>query len=174
MLQTLHELGIVFRDLKPENIIVMRSSARLKLVDFGFAKQINKTRTRTTCGSPAYTAPEILLCSHEDEYSKTGYSYECDIWSLGVLICELVGGFNPFQGSNVNETFNNIITVNVNWPRNISKSCRHLLQHIFVREPTQRLNLNQIKEHGFFKGVDWSQLDDSFATERAGVLGRVK
>jgi len=61
MLECLHGMGIIFRDLKPENIIVSRNQARLKLVDFGFAKQIKNGRTFTSCGSPGYTAPEILI-----------------------------------------------------------------------------------------------------------------
>ena len=61
MIETLHRKGIVFRDLKPENIMLQKSSAYMKLVDFGFAKQISKSdRTFTKCGSPGYSAPEVL------------------------------------------------------------------------------------------------------------------
>lgn len=75
-------------------------------------------------------APEII---NQKEYNNTqtrvgqssflqkqsGYSLECDIWSWGVMICELIGGFNPFTAKNIHQTFENIITLNINWPKNI-------------------------------------------------------
>jgi protein kinase A len=72
--------------------------ASTRMVDFGFAKVIKDTRTFTVCGSPAYTAPEVIQPNFSNPaYSREmGYSYECDIWSWGVVVCELIGGFNPF------------------------------------------------------------------------------
>lgn len=45
-------------------------------------------KARTNCGTPQYAAPEVLI--------GTGYNYKADIWSFGVLICEILGGFTPF------------------------------------------------------------------------------
>lgn len=58
----------------------------IKLVDFGFSKQLvsKDERTYTNCGTPIYTAPEIL--------KGKGYSFGVDIWSFGVLLCELING----------------------------------------------------------------------------------
>ena len=73
MLDYLHQLTIVFRDLKTENIIIDQETGELKLVDFGFAKDLTKLssmrgrtgapqdRTFTKCGTPGYSAPEVLL-----------------------------------------------------------------------------------------------------------------
>lgn len=88
------ELNIIFRDLKPENILLDKEG-HVKLIDFGFSKQlmdINTDRTFTNCGTPGYAAPEVMM--------RIGYSYKADIWSLGILICEMVGGFTPFVGEN--------------------------------------------------------------------------
>ena len=65
----------------------MQNRGHIKLVDFGFAKFLggknnNNQQTRTNCGTPAYTAPEII--------KNMSYSYEVDIWSFGVLLCELI------------------------------------------------------------------------------------
>ena len=70
MLETLHKKNIIFRDLKPENIMVDAKTAELILVDFGFAKfmspnskkggYIQNDRTFTKCGTPGYSAPEVL------------------------------------------------------------------------------------------------------------------
>lgn len=61
MLENLHRQEVVYRDLKPENVVVGRSTGKLTLIDFGFAKQISgQGRTFTKCGTPGYSAPEVL------------------------------------------------------------------------------------------------------------------
>eukprot|EP00347_Sterkiella_histriomuscorum_P023737 403333560 len=88
-LEYLHEnQKIVYRDLKPENIMIDRDG-HIKLIDFGFAKQLtisnnSEYRTYTNCGTPAYISPEILM--------GIGHCFQSDVWSLGVLICELING----------------------------------------------------------------------------------
>ena len=89
-LEYLHQQNVVYRDLKPENILIsMQDNGHLKLVDFGFAKQLKQGKTSTNCGTPVYLAPEILR--------GQGHSFEVDIWSLGVLMVELVSGQTPFH-----------------------------------------------------------------------------
>jgi len=86
----LHTNGIIYRDLKPENILIDKDG-HIKLIDFGFAKRIkniHKDRAYTNCGTPGYCAPEVMLDS--------GHTYKADIWSIGILICEMIGGFTPF------------------------------------------------------------------------------
>lgn len=87
-LQYLHSFNIVYRDLKPENIVIsMKERGHIKLVDFGFAKQLKSAvhKTMTNCGTPTYIAPEILR-------GNCGHSLEVDVWSLGVLMVELCSG----------------------------------------------------------------------------------
>lgn len=88
--ETLHGMGIIYRDLKPENILIDREG-HIKLIDFGFAKKINNIETDrayTNCGTPGYCAPEVMM--------EIGHTYKADIWSIGILICEIMGGFTPF------------------------------------------------------------------------------
>ena len=59
-LEYLHSKGIAFRDLKPENILI-NGDGHIKLADFGFAKNLNREKTYTVCGTPEYMAPEVLL-----------------------------------------------------------------------------------------------------------------
>ena len=91
----MHQHNIIYRDLKPENIVIsMTERGHLKLVDFGFAKKLKKdSRTHTNCGTPAYIAPEVLR-------SHNGHGHEADIWSLGVLMCEILSNQTPFQAEN--------------------------------------------------------------------------
>lgn len=91
-LQYLHHHNIIYRDLKPENILIsVKDKGHLKLVDFGFAKQVKNSnqKTMTNCGTPAYIAPEILRGNHS-------HGFEVDIWSFGVLLFEMASGQTPF------------------------------------------------------------------------------
>ena len=94
----------MYRDLKPENIIISApQGGRIKLVDFGFAKQLSKKekmRTHTTCGTPAYVAPEIIR--------GKGHSFEVDVWSLGILLFEIIAGYTPFDSENTVKIYENI------------------------------------------------------------------
>lgn len=82
----MHKANIIYRDLKPENVVIDKDG-HIKLIDFGFAKKLSKNsngefRTFTNCGTLGYTAPEIII-GH-------GYSFAADIWSYGILLCELI------------------------------------------------------------------------------------
>lgn len=67
--------------------MVLAGSGYLKLVDFGLAKEVTG-RTYTFCGTPEYMAPEVI--------KKSGHSLSCDVWSLGILIYEMLVGETPF------------------------------------------------------------------------------
>jgi calcium-dependent protein kinase len=93
-----HSKNIAHRDIKPENIIV-GSDGYIKLIDFGLSKTVHIKELKTIVGSPYYIAPEVL-----DE----NYSYECDIWSLGVILYIMLSGIIPFDGANAAEVFKKI------------------------------------------------------------------
>jgi serine/threonine protein kinase len=85
-LETLQRYNIIYRDIKPENVMIDKNGC-IKLIDFGFAKILTpqtQFRTLTNCGTVGYTAPEVLLGN------STGYSFPVDVWSFGILICELL------------------------------------------------------------------------------------
>lgn len=76
------ELKIIYRDLKPENIL-LAEDGHVKLTDFGLATFIKENeKTFTMAGTPEYLAPEILL--------KIGYTFEVDLWTLGIFIYEMI------------------------------------------------------------------------------------
>mmetsp|Transcript_9060 Transcript_9060/g.13531 ORF Transcript_9060/g.13531 Transcript_9060/m.13531 type:complete len:337 (-) Transcript_9060:288-1298(-) len=98
----LHEMDIVHRDLKPENLLLTTSSddANIKIADFGFAKSLDGGYVNTQCGTPAYVAPEILR--------NKPYGTSVDMWSIGVIIYILLGGYPPFHGSDQARLFRRI------------------------------------------------------------------
>ncbi|PAV59746.1 hypothetical protein WR25_20917 [Diploscapter pachys] len=96
-LSYLHRNNITHRDIKPENILCVDRNVYtvIKLVDFGLAKSVEGDgRMRTKCGTPAYTAPEMLTSSKE---MKMPYTEKVDVWSLGVVLFMIAVGYPPFS-----------------------------------------------------------------------------
>ena len=97
----MHSKGVGHRDIKPENIL-LSSDGNLKIADFGLATlfdyQGQRKTCKSSCGSPPYTAPEVLLCSPTT--AKAGFGYFADfvdIWSCGVVLFVLLVGNTPWD-----------------------------------------------------------------------------
>ncbi|XP_026738336.1 SNF-related serine/threonine-protein kinase [Trichoplusia ni] len=133
-----HRLHVVHRDLKPENVVFFQKFGVVKLTDFGFSNKFCPgQKLETSCGSLAYSAPEILL----------GDSYDApavDVWSLGVILYMLVCGQAPFQEANDSETLTMIMDCKYTIPQHISNSCKRLIGRMLVREPEKRATLSEI------------------------------
>ncbi|XP_074738052.1 SNF-related serine/threonine-protein kinase-like isoform X1 [Strix uralensis] len=143
-----HKLHVVHRDLKPENVVFFQEQGVVKLTDFGFSNHFQPGKMLTTsCGSLAYSAPEILL---GDEYDAPAV----DIWSLGVILYMLVCGHPPFQEANDSETLTMIMDCRYTVPPHISAQCSDLISRMLQRDPKQRASLEQIEGHAWLQGVD--------------------
>lgn len=137
-IQYCHKLHVVHRDLKPENVVFFEKQGMVKLTDFGFSNKFDPgQRLQTSCGSLAYSAPEILL----------GDSYDApavDIWSLGVILYMLVCGTAPFQEANDSETLTMIMDCKYSFPSHITQQCKSLISRMLQREPEVRASLEDI------------------------------
>ncbi|XP_014600892.1 PREDICTED: SNF-related serine/threonine-protein kinase isoform X2 [Polistes canadensis] len=133
-----HRLHVVHRDLKPENVVFFEKLGTVKLTDFGFSNRFCPgQKLETSCGSLAYSAPEILL----------GDSYDApavDVWSLGVILYMLVCGQAPFQEANDSETLTMIMDCKYSIPAHVSSDCKRLIAKMLVREPEGRASLEEI------------------------------
>ncbi|XP_078038526.1 SNF related kinase isoform X1 [Augochlora pura] len=133
-----HRLHVVHRDLKPENVVFFEKLGTVKLTDFGFSNRFCPgQKLETSCGSLAYSAPEILL----------GDSYDApavDVWSLGVILYMLVCGQAPFQEANDSETLTMIMDCKYSIPPHVSDGCKRLIAKMLVREPEGRATLEEI------------------------------
>uniref|UniRef100_A0A914ICF9 SNF-related serine/threonine-protein kinase n=1 Tax=Globodera rostochiensis TaxID=31243 RepID=A0A914ICF9_GLORO len=136
-----HKLHVVHRDLKPENVVFFERLGMVKLTDFGFSNLfIPGEQLQTSCGSLAYSAPEILL----------GDSYDApavDVWSLGVILYMLVCGRLPFQESNDSETLTRILDCKFSFPDHVSIDCRRLISSMLLRDPAHRATLEEIVQN---------------------------
>jgi serine/threonine protein kinase len=151
-----HSMGIVHRDLKPENILVtdykhMQTAndlryPLLKLIDFGFANQwYPDEKMRTSCGTLAYSAPELLL---GEPYDGT----KVDVWGLGLMLYILLYGGNPFMQINDNETLTKILDCSFATPArdNVDHNAVELVRSLIMRNPDTRLSIDAILRHKWF------------------------
>ena len=141
----LHSNHIIHRDIKPENLLLCEDN-KLKLCDFGWAKELSLENRSTFCGTMEYMAPEIV--------GSENYDYSVDIWSLGILLYELLFGHSPFKGNNTNNIIQNIKSHELNYDdknKKISKSCKDLIQKLLNINPQKRIKIKDILEHPFIK-----------------------
>ena len=149
-LDHLHRYGIIYRDLKPENIL-FDENGHVKLTDFGLAKDLYEIgSTKTFCGTNHYLAPEII--------QRKPYSYEIDWWALGILLCEMLSGFEPFYGETRAELFNSILTVQPKVIDTIDSDASDLIVRLLEKNPKHRPMFDGIKDHPFFKPLRWEQV----------------
>ncbi|XP_030463341.1 serine/threonine-protein kinase SAPK2 [Syzygium oleosum] len=146
-----HSMQICHRDLKLENTLLDGSTApRLKICDFGYSKSsVLHSQPKSTVGTPAYIAPEVLSTKEYD-------GKIADVWSCGVTLYVMLVGAYPFEDpddpKNFRKTIQRILSVHYSIPDyvRVSIECKHLLSRIFVANPEKRITIPEIKRHPWF------------------------
>ncbi|KAI3801730.1 hypothetical protein L1987_29843 [Smallanthus sonchifolius] len=142
-----HSRGVYHRDLKPENLL-LDEDGNLKVTDFGLSAFSDHLRQdgllHTTCGTPAYVAPEVI--------GKKGYDgVKADIWSCGVILYVLLAGFLPFQDENIIAMYKKIYRGDFKCPPWFSSDARRLITKLLDPNPNSRITISKVMESTWFK-----------------------
>ena len=138
----LHLHSIAHRDLKPENLLINENNI-LKLCDFGWSVKLNNDKRTTFCGTVEYMAPEII--------KKQKYDETIDVWSLGVLLFELVHSYSPFCSDDldIKKIGINIIQNELIFKEGLSDEYKNLVKKILIKDSSKRIKLEEIYQHPF-------------------------
>lgn len=136
---------------------------RVKICDFGYSKSsLLHSSPKSTVGTPAYIAPEVLKRRQYD-------GHKADVWSCGVTLYVLMVGAYPFddpsEPKNFRKTIERIMAVQYEIPDDvpISQSCKDLIEQIFVADPDRRISIDGIISHPWFRTNLPSDIDASLA-----------
>ncbi|XP_042427436.1 serine/threonine-protein kinase ATG1c-like isoform X1 [Zingiber officinale] len=146
-LQVLRDNNVIHRDLKPQNLLLSTHGGNfvLKIADFGFARSLApRGLAETLCGSPLYMAPEVM------QFQK--YDAKADLWSVGIILYQLVTGKTPFTGNSQIQLLQNVLKTNeLHFPFdcNLSSECVDLCQKLLRRNAVERLTFEEFFNHQF-------------------------
>jgi serum/glucocorticoid-regulated kinase 2 len=152
-LEFIHSKDVIYRDLKPSNILI-DSSGHIRLADFGLATNYEQSMyiVSTLVGSPAYIAPEIVA---SEKFNKMA-----DVYSLGVVVHEILTGKLPFDHQNIESIFYAAKEGKFSYSKELSKPALDLIKKLMYRKPAKRPGFGEIKNHPFFQGIDWKLVED--------------
>jgi serine/threonine protein kinase len=149
-LEYLYNKKILHRDLKPQNILVSKINT-LVITDFGFARYFESdVMLQTICGSPLYMAPEILL--------KKNYTNSSDLWSVGIILYEILFGCVPFESKNLVDLIHKIKKKNISYPDNFKNThsieVHELIVSLLKKNPVERCDWTFFFNHTWFDKND--------------------
>ncbi|XP_035769955.1 serine/threonine-protein kinase PAK 4 [Neolamprologus brichardi] len=144
-LSVLHTQGVIHRDIKSDSILLTHDG-RVKLSDFGFCAQVSKEvqRRKSLVGTPYWMAPELI--------SRLPYGPEVDIWSLGIMVIEMVDGEPPYFNE---PPLKAMKMIRDNLPpklknlHKVSPLLKSFLDRMLVRDPAQRATASELLKHPF-------------------------
>ncbi|KAM3135298.1 hypothetical protein pb186bvf_012596 [Paramecium bursaria] len=135
----LHKNKIIHRDLKPENLLLDKDG-NIKICDFGWSAESLNEKRNTFCGTYEYMAPEML--------NKQPHDFSLDVWSLGILLFELMHGHAPYRGKTNEDLIRKIIQGQpIQFSPLVSLEGQNLVRGILKYVPSERFTMKQIFEN---------------------------
>ncbi|KAJ8387855.1 hypothetical protein AAFF_G00150040 [Aldrovandia affinis] len=146
-LSYLHAQGVIHRDIKSDSIL-LTGDGRVKLSDFGFCARVSGEvqKRRSLVGTPYWMAPEVI--------SRVPYGPEVDIWSMGIMVIEMVDGEPPYFNEPPLQAMRRIrdnLSPRLKESQKVSPMLRAFLDLMLVREPSQRATAQELLRHPFLK-----------------------
>ena len=142
----MHSNDLIHRDIKPENILIYENNV-IKLCDFGWCVKLEGHQRGTFCGTTEYMSPELV--NHQ------GYGKEIDVWSLGILLYEMIHGYSPFRPNkpkfNEKDVMENIKNHNLIFGKTVSDECKELIYHLLDPDINKRYKVEDIYNSEFVK-----------------------
>lgn len=136
----LHDSQLMHRDIKSENFLITKSGT-IKLCDFGWCA-FNTNPHSTFCGTADYMAPEMI--------ASESYNKKVDIWSLGILLYELIHGSPPFLSANIFDKLKEIDSDTIPFRSSISPELSDLIRQILNKSPESRPEIKEFLKHSWF------------------------
>uniref|UniRef100_A0A1B6CTN7 non-specific serine/threonine protein kinase n=1 Tax=Clastoptera arizonana TaxID=38151 RepID=A0A1B6CTN7_9HEMI len=143
----LHSQGVIHRDIKSDSIL-LAADGRVKLSDFGFCAQVSQElpKRKSLVGTPYWMSPEVI--------SRLPYGPEVDIWSLGIMVIEMVDGEPPFFNEPPLQAMRRIRDMPPPKLKNthkVSPRLQGFLERLLVRDPGQRATASELLQHPFLR-----------------------
>ncbi|KAL6629076.1 hypothetical protein ACP70R_028841 [Stipagrostis hirtigluma subsp. patula] len=139
-----HRRGVSHRDLKPENLL-LDNQGNLKVSDFGLSVLTKPGQLlSTSCGSPCYIAPEVILHNSYDGAAA-------DVWSCGVILFELLAGYLPFQDHSLTNLYRRISRAQFSFPQWFTPLQKKLISRILDPSPIRRAKISDIFDDKWFQ-----------------------
>ncbi|KAL4503200.1 hypothetical protein ABPG72_000806 [Tetrahymena utriculariae] len=156
IIEYMHSQGYVYRDLKASNIIIDQYG-KVTLVDLGYTKKIENELTSSFCGTIHMIAPEL----YNENLDDIGYSYEVDVYSIGILIFELTTGSAPFGYDEQNCKQRTLAGINQEILTQIKddKNLVDLISMLLEKDPKKRPKINNVLSHPYFQSVDFKNIE---------------
>lgn len=160
----LQKFNILHRDIKPSNILITQDYKILKLAEFGFAKFISEqSNVNSICGSPLYMSPEML--------SQKNYDNSIDIWSLGIILFQMMFGYHPcYMCKDINDLKLFISENKIIFPITINDTINNsdivFLKQLLEIDVGKRIKLNELYNH------DW--LNNNFVFDYSDIYCNIE